>query len=161
MYQIYFGMTLHVSDGLSVHHQDLKTVHTAIGICQTDNCCLLASGYEMEMANQFHLASCSKQTAVSVWQMRVAVCTVFNSWWWTERPSETCRVSFQNKFDALVHLVGFTIEIYHDARPYECHIYQYVGMTRVVDTPGVFQHDNYHIFPYTCNTTAFVTSLGY
>jgi len=25
-------------------------------------------------------------------------------------PSETCRVSFQNKFDTLVHLVGFTIE---------------------------------------------------
>jgi len=44
-------------------------------------CCLLAS----------------KQTAVAVWQMPVAVCTVVNSWWWTERPSETCRVSFQNK----------------------------------------------------------------
>jgi len=26
----YFGMTVHVSDGLSVHHQQLKTVHTAI-----------------------------------------------------------------------------------------------------------------------------------
>jgi len=24
--------------------------------------------------------------------MPVAVCTVVNSWWWTERPSETCRV---------------------------------------------------------------------
>jgi len=24
----------------------------------------------------------------------VAVRTVLNSWWWTERPSETCRVSF-------------------------------------------------------------------
>jgi len=23
------------------------------------------------------------------------VCTVLNCWWWTERPSETCRVSFQ------------------------------------------------------------------
>ena len=34
---------------------------------------------------------CSKQSAVSVWQMPVAVCTVSNSWWWTERPSETCR----------------------------------------------------------------------
>jgi len=30
----------------------------------------------------------------------------------TERPSETCRVSFQNKIksDTLVHLVGFTTE---------------------------------------------------
>ena len=27
----YFGMTLRVSDGLSVHHQEFKTVHTATG----------------------------------------------------------------------------------------------------------------------------------
>ena len=27
---------LHVSDGLSVHHQEFETVHTATGICQTD-----------------------------------------------------------------------------------------------------------------------------
>jgi len=27
----------------------------------------------------------------------IAVCTVNNSWWWTEELSETCRVSFQNK----------------------------------------------------------------
>ena len=45
--------------------------------------------------------------------MPVAVCTVLNSWRWTERPSETCRVSFQkkNKFDTLVYMVGFTLEI--------------------------------------------------
>ena len=32
---------VHVSDGLSVHHQELKTVHTATGICQTATvtCC--------------------------------------------------------------------------------------------------------------------------
>ena len=40
----YWSNTLHVSDGLSVHHQELKTVHTAAGICQTDTAvCLLAS----------------------------------------------------------------------------------------------------------------------
>jgi hypothetical protein len=32
----YWSKILHVSDGLSVHHQELKTVHTATGICQTD-----------------------------------------------------------------------------------------------------------------------------
>jgi len=45
MSQIYFiwSNTLHVSDGLSVHHQEFKTVHTATGICQTDTAdCLLA-----------------------------------------------------------------------------------------------------------------------
>jgi len=46
----------------------LKTVRTATGICQT----LLASG-------NFRA---SKQQAVSVWHVPVAVCTVFSSWWW-------------------------------------------------------------------------------
>ena len=49
MYQIYFiwSNTLHVSDGLSVHHQEFKTVHTATVICQTDTAvCLLASRYQ-------------------------------------------------------------------------------------------------------------------
>jgi hypothetical protein len=39
----------------------------------------------------------------------IAVCTVKNTWWWTEELSETCRVSFQNKFEKLVHLVGFVV----------------------------------------------------
>ena len=46
----------------------------------------------------------------------IAVRTVKNSWWWTEELSETCRVSSKNKFEKLVHLVGFIIRIYHDAR---------------------------------------------
>jgi len=39
----YFWMTLHISDGLSVRHQEFKTIHRATGICQTDTAvCLLA-----------------------------------------------------------------------------------------------------------------------
>jgi hypothetical protein len=30
-----------------------------------------------------------------------------NSWWWTYELSDTCRVSWQNKFVKLVHLFGF------------------------------------------------------
>ena len=34
--EIYFwNRTPHVSDSLSVHHQESSTVHTAIGICHT------------------------------------------------------------------------------------------------------------------------------
>ena len=37
LYEIYFVLfwndTLHVSDGLSVYHQEFKTVHTERGIC--------------------------------------------------------------------------------------------------------------------------------
>ena len=54
----------------------------------------------------------------------IAVCTVKNSWWWTEELSETCRLYFKNKFEKLVHLVGFIIRIYHDARSPERHIIQ-------------------------------------
>ena len=46
----------------------------------------------------------------------MAVCTVKNSWWWTEELSETCRILFRNKVEKLVHLVGFIIRIFHDAR---------------------------------------------
>jgi len=42
--------TLHGSDGLSIHHQEFKTVHTATGICQADGsicltytCCCMYS----------------------------------------------------------------------------------------------------------------------
>ena len=34
-----------------------------------------------------------------------------NSWWWTEELSATCRVSFQNKFEKVMHLVGLLQEI--------------------------------------------------
>ena len=41
---LFWNETLHISDGLSVHHQEFKTAHTATGICQTDTAvCLLAS----------------------------------------------------------------------------------------------------------------------
>jgi len=41
--------------------------------------------------------SCSQAVSKPVWHIPDAVCTVLDSWWWTERPSETCRVLFQNK----------------------------------------------------------------
>jgi len=45
---IYFWKrTLHVSDRLSVHHQESSTVYTAVGICHTDyaDCLLAGSGW--------------------------------------------------------------------------------------------------------------------
>ena len=52
----------------------------------------------------------------------IAVCTVKSSWW-TEQLSETCRVSFQNKFQKLVYLVVYYQEICHDARSHECQMF--------------------------------------
>ena len=42
---LFWSDTLRVSDVLSVHHQEFRTVHTATGICQTDTAVsLLATG---------------------------------------------------------------------------------------------------------------------
>ena len=51
MYQIYilfWNDTLHVSDGLTVHHQEFKTVHIATGICQTDIAVCLLEGIRLQ-----------------------------------------------------------------------------------------------------------------
>jgi len=39
-----------------------------------------------------HSSGICQQTCVTY---AIAVCTVKNSWWWTEKLSETCRVLFQ------------------------------------------------------------------
>ena len=49
---ILFGNdNLHVSDGLSVHHQEFKAVHTATGICQKDTavCLVHLVGFTIEI----------------------------------------------------------------------------------------------------------------
>ena len=79
---------LYVSDNSSIHHQEYFTVHTEMV-------------YVLPVCRQ--LASC-QQTCMTY---TIVVCTVKKSWRWTEELSETCRVSFQNKFEKLVHLVGF------------------------------------------------------
>jgi len=44
---LFWNDTLHVSDGLSIQHQEFKTVHTATGTCQTVN-------PEMGKTNKMH-----------------------------------------------------------------------------------------------------------
>jgi hypothetical protein len=100
---LFWNEILHVSDISSVHHQEFLTVHTAmiyvIQVCWQPAsririilCCVL-----------IFLAGC-QQTCMTY---NIVVCTVKNSWWWTEKLSETCRIPFQNKFEKLVHLVFF------------------------------------------------------
>jgi len=62
------------------------------------DCLLAGSGCSIVIP----LAS-TQQTSITY---TIAVCTVENSRWWTEELSETCRVSFQNKFEKLVQLVN-------------------------------------------------------
>jgi len=65
----------------------------------------------------FHPDSVSKQSAKPVWHISTAVYTPDNG-------QKICpkQVEFysKNKFEKLVHLVGFIIRIYHDAWSSEC-----------------------------------------
>jgi len=49
---LFWNDTLHVSDGLSVHHQEFKTVHRATDICQTDTAVCLLADMNMELQEQ-------------------------------------------------------------------------------------------------------------
>jgi hypothetical protein len=97
---LFCSETLHVSDSSSVHHQELFTVHSAtvyvILVCRQ----LSSSRIRMKL-------SCLPTSMTYT----IAGCTVINSWWWTEGLPKTCRVSFQIKFQKLLHLVGFIIKI--------------------------------------------------
>jgi hypothetical protein len=72
---LFWNNNLHVSEGLSVHHQEIKTVYTATCYCMYSHDFLMMDGK-------------------TVWNM------------WSVIPKE-------NKFEKLVHLVGFIIEIIH------------------------------------------------
>ena len=112
----------------------------------------------------YFIKVCCQQTCMT---HTTAVCTVKNSWWWTEKLSETCRVLFQkhpswscpqavskpvchipllcvqwktpddgqsncpkhvefyskNKFEKLVHLVGFIIRMFiYEVKIQSCHL---------------------------------------
>ena len=60
--------------------------------------------------NKYQSWSCSKALYIPVWHIPLLSVRWINSWWWTEELSETCRVSYQNKFEKSVHLVGFIIK---------------------------------------------------
>jgi hypothetical protein len=70
----------------------------------TQHCCM--SYRQLSSSSRLSLLESCLQTCMTY---TIAVCTVNNSWWRTEELSETCRVSFQNKFEKLVHLVDFII----------------------------------------------------
>jgi hypothetical protein len=53
------------------------------------------------------ICSCSKAVYKPVWHITSLSVQWINSWWWTDELSKSRRISWQNKFVKLVHLVGF------------------------------------------------------
>ena len=91
-----YNKTLHVSDSSSVHHQEFFTVHTAI--------------------HTGLLTACSQAVSKPVWHTPL-LCV---QWKTPDDGQRSCpkHVEFysKNKFEKLVHLVGFVIRLCHDAR---------------------------------------------
>jgi hypothetical protein len=81
--------------------RSLFTVHWAM-VYVIQVCSQLSSRTRMEL--HFHPGPARK---LFVWHIPLMSVQWINSWWWTDELSETCGVSWQNKFMKLVHLVGF------------------------------------------------------
>ena len=96
--------TLHVSDSSSVHHQEFIHCTLSSGICHTS----LKAYFEQDQDGAA-VPSWSWSEAVykPVWHIPCLSVQWINYWWWTDKLSETCRVSWQNIFVKLEHLVGF------------------------------------------------------
>ena len=75
------------------------TVHTAIGICHTGFADSLLAG--------------------SGWNGS-SILILKNSWWWNRNCLKHVEFYSKNKFEILVHLVGFIIRINHAAQSSEC-----------------------------------------
>jgi hypothetical protein len=105
---LFWHETLHVSVSSSVHRQEFIHCTLSNGICHPG----LKTAFEQDQDGTAVLSwSCSKAVCtVPVWHMPLLSVQWINSWRWTEELSETCRVSCQNKFVKLVHLVGFIIK---------------------------------------------------
>jgi hypothetical protein len=108
-WNLFWNDTLHVSDSSSVHHQELFTVYS--GMVYVIQVCRQLSNSRIRMELQFHPDPAAVRK-LSTNQYDVYHCWVYinKSLWWREELSETCRVSFQNKFEESMHLVGFIIK---------------------------------------------------
>jgi hypothetical protein len=87
--------------------KSLFTVHSAM-VCHTGT---VHTAFEQDQdRTAVPSRSCSKAAYKPVWHIPLLSVQWMNCWWWTDELSETCRVSWQNKFVTLVHLVGFIIK---------------------------------------------------
>jgi len=104
---LFFRETLHVSDSSSVHYHEFIHCTLSNGICHTG----LYTAFEQDQdGTAVPSWSYSKAVYKPVWHIPLLSVQWINSWRWTDELSETCRVSCQNKFVKLVHLVGFIIK---------------------------------------------------
>ena len=113
----------------------------------------------MHLFHKFILAwnsTCVGQFYKPVWHIPLWSEKWINSWWWTGKLSETCRVSCQNKFVKLVHLVGFIIKkfvtMYGHMNDKSIYIYRVSQEERTKLREGVpyvklYRYNPKHLYP--------------
>ena len=140
-YSYFLNKILHVSGSSSVHHQDIFHCTHSNGICHTVifwikfhmfrtvplSIIRSFSLYTQQWCMSYRFADSSHAVSRHVWHIRL-LCVQWNT---LDDGQRNCpkHVEFysKNKFEKLVHLVGFIIRIYHDARSPECEIRQSVS----------------------------------
>ena len=115
-WNLFWNKTLHTSDSSSVHLQEFFTVNRAVVyVCHT--------GFADSLRAPW---SCSQAVTKSVWYITLQ-CVQRKT---PDDGQRNCpkHVEFysKNKFEKLVHLVGFIIRNYHDARSSERRILFFV-----------------------------------
>jgi len=93
---LFCSSTLHVSDGLSVHHQESKTVHTASGVNQTESVWHIPESVHHQESKTLHTGS-------GIYQTDSADCLLAGTRWNCSSISFSLASSQLNLFD--IHLM--------------------------------------------------------
>jgi len=91
-------------------HQFQKFILAWNSTCFGQFLCLSSGVYSLytqQWYTTYVIHVCRQAVYKLVWHITLLSVQKINSWWWTEGLSETSRVSCQNKFVKLVHLVCF------------------------------------------------------
>jgi len=124
------------------------TVSTAV-VYVIQVCWQLASRIRSELSSVLILLWSCQQICMTY---TTAVCTVKNSWWWTEERSEKCRILFQNNFEKLAHLVGFILR----AKIYTYYSTLFMQSLYVILLQFCPHVDNFHYYGHVSNVTVIV-----
>ena len=93
-------------------HQFHKFILSWNSTCFGQFVCPSSGVYSLYTQQWYMSYSCHKVVFKPVWHIPLLSVQWIDSWWWTDELPETCRVSWQNKFVKLVHLVGFITKKY-------------------------------------------------
>jgi hypothetical protein len=110
---------------LSKYIKDSKTQSYNFSCCLTDVWNFVSHLCHLSVRHPQHTQTSSNSSTIAAERsngVTITRCCRYNclrSWWWMEVPPETCR-QFPDKINCVtLHLVGYILEYYYDARTHE------------------------------------------